>query len=103
MPRSISWLHLSDLHACKPNTGWDAERVIDKLTEDIQSLEETNNLHPDFIFFTGDLAFGHVGDGDGKSISEQFEEGERFLSAVRNCFDPPIEKKRTLLVPAITM
>lgn len=24
---TITWLHLSDLHACNPKHGWDADRV----------------------------------------------------------------------------
>ena len=99
MPRTVTWLHLSDLHACKPQSGWDAARVIETLGVDLRYLRDEYDLHPDFLFFTGDLAFGQLGKDDGKSIAEQFLEGEKFLSDVRMCFDPVIEKENVFLVP----
>ena len=99
MSRTVTWLHLSDLHACKPKSGWDAARVIETLGEDLRRLRDQHNLNPDFLFFTGDLAFGHLGSDGGKSISEQFLEGEKFLCDVRACFDPVIAKENVFLVP----
>lgn len=36
-PRTITWLHLSDLHSCKTKTGWDAHRVLMSLRDDLAS------------------------------------------------------------------
>jgi predicted MPP superfamily phosphohydrolase len=64
----LTWLHLSDLHACKPKTGWDARRATDALCKDLKEMQRKHGLRPDLIFFTGDAAYGHLGNGDGKSI-----------------------------------
>src|SRR5262245_6637564 len=95
-PGSVTWLHLSDLHLCEPRTGWDAARVIDTLTQDLRQLQERYSLRPDLIFFTGDLVFGNVSD---YPIDRQYQDGARFLDAVRNAFDPAIPKTRVFLVP----
>ena len=67
--KQVTWLHLSDLHVNKVNTGWDARRVLQTLTEDLRRMEGERGLLPDLIFFTGDLAFGHLGSGKGTSIN----------------------------------
>ncbi|HLP89565.1 MAG TPA: leucine-rich repeat domain-containing protein [Nostocaceae cyanobacterium] len=99
MTQILTWLHLSDLHACKPRTGWDAKRVTDTLCKDLKKMQENHGLRPDMIFFTGDAAFGHLGSGDGKSISEQFREAHDFLTTVRESFQPAIEQRNLFLVP----
>jgi predicted MPP superfamily phosphohydrolase len=97
--KTVTWLHLSDLHACKPKTGWDAKRVTDTLCKDLRKMQEKHGLRPDLIFFTGDAAYGHLGNAEGKSISEQFREAHDFLIAVRESFDPPIDQRNLFLVP----
>jgi hypothetical protein len=59
---SLSWLHLSDLHACNPRTGWDARRVLSTLLADLKAgFAEVGGaktripFQPDLLFFTGDL------------------------------------------------
>jgi Leucine-rich repeat (LRR) protein len=99
MSRTITWLHLSDLHACKPRTGWDASRVTKTLRDDLQKMNQQHGLHPDLIFFTGDAAFGHLGADGGKSIHEQFREAHDFLTAVREAFSPVVEQRNLFLVP----
>jgi Leucine-rich repeat (LRR) protein len=95
----LTWLHLSDLHACKPKTGWDAKRVTNSLCSDLKEMQKERNLRPDLIFFTGDAAYGHLGTSDGKSITEQFREAHDFFTTVRESFDPPIEQRNLFLVP----
>jgi Leucine-rich repeat (LRR) protein/3',5'-cyclic AMP phosphodiesterase CpdA len=97
--KTVTWLHLSDLHACKPKTGWDAKRVTDTLCKDLRKMQEKKGLRPDLIFFTGDAAYGHLGNGEGKSITEQFREAHDFFTAVRESFDPPIDQRNLFLVP----
>ncbi|BCL33999.1 NACHT domain-containing protein [Nostoc sp. MS1] len=99
MAQTLTWLHLSDLHACKPKTGWDARRVTDTLCKDLKKMQERYELRPDLIFFTGDAAYGHIGNSDGKSITEQFREAHDFLTAVRESFEPAIEQRNLFLVP----
>jgi predicted MPP superfamily phosphohydrolase len=97
--RSITWLHLSDLHTCKPKTGWDAHRVLDPLKRDLRRMQDDHGLIPDMIFFTGDLAFGHIGDKAGESIPEQFDDGHVFLEGVRSAFKREIPLENVFLVP----
>lgn len=99
MAQTLTWLHLSDLHACKPRTGWDAKRVTDTLCKDLKKMQKQHGLRPDLIFFTGDAAFGHIGDSGGKSIAEQFREAHDFLTTVRESFEPIIEQRNLFLVP----
>ncbi len=83
MAPSITWLHLSDLHACDPRTGWDAGEVLADLEKDLDRLREAHELAPDLIFFTGDAGFGHLGTGDGESLAEQLDQAEGFFRRVR--------------------
>ena len=99
MPKALTWLHLSDLHACKPRTGWDAKRVIDQLRADLKRLQKECALRPDLIFFTGDAAFGQIGSERGEMIADQFREAHDFLTQVREAFDPEIEQRNVFIVP----
>ncbi len=56
MDGTLTWLHLSDLHASQ-RSGWDARRVLKALGKDLRTLVDEHELHPDLIFFTGDAAF----------------------------------------------
>ncbi len=52
----VTWLHLSDLHYHHSDT-YNADVVKDSLVRDVSELVKTEGLRPDFIVFTGDLAF----------------------------------------------
>ncbi len=41
---TVTWLHLSDLHACIPRFGWDAERVTSTLVADLRRLQAERGL-----------------------------------------------------------
>ena len=99
MAEDITWLHLSDLHSCKPTSGWDAARVIEALLTDLQTMTRDHHLYPDFVFFTGDAAFGQIGNKNGELISHQFRVANEFLSAVRHSFVPEIPQLNLFLVP----
>lgn len=99
MPHTLTWLHLSDLHACKPRTGWDARRVTETLCTDLKRMQQHYGLHPDLIFFTGDAAFGQIGQARGEAIADQFREAHDFLTAVRSAFTPAIEQRNLFIVP----
>jgi len=99
MGRTITWLHISDLHAGKPGAGWDAERVIDTLVADLTKMEREHSLHPDFIFFTGDAAFGQIGSRTEETLPGQFAIAQQFFTAVRQAFSPEILLDNLFLVP----
>ncbi|MCP4201220.1 MAG: hypothetical protein GY769_04725 [bacterium] len=98
MADTLTWLHQSDLHACKPRT-WDAKRVTDTLRADLRTMRDKHGLHPDLIFFTGDSAFGQIGEQRGEYIADQFREAHDFLTAVRKVYDPAVPQRHLFLVP----
>jgi Leucine-rich repeat (LRR) protein/predicted MPP superfamily phosphohydrolase len=96
---TITWLHLSDLHACPTKTGWDANQVIKSLVDDLKDLQREYKLRPDFIFFTGDAAFGQLGDQPGESLQDQYKSVQQFLDEVRKAFRPELRPRDVYLVP----
>lgn len=55
---SLTWLHISDVHFRESESQqYDADIVIESLLEDIDTRIKSDKLSPDFIAFTGDLAF----------------------------------------------
>ncbi len=79
-------------------TGWDAYRILNYLKDDLLKLEQAHGLTPDLLLVTGDLAFGHLGEG-ARSIQAQFEEVALFLEKVRNLYSRPIPAERVFIVP----
>lgn len=96
---TITWVHLSDLHFCEPRTGWDVKQVLRPLYADLQEMELEHGLKPQFLFFTGDAAFGHIGNGAGESLTEQFDAAHEVLQSVCTAFDHAIPPDRVFLVP----
>nr|VFK57180.1 MAG: Calcineurin-like phosphoesterase [Candidatus Kentron sp. TUN] len=94
----ITWLHLSDIHLCSPKTGWDADRILQYLREDLEKMEQKEGLRPDLLLVTGDLAYGQLGEGD-LSLRSQFEDVYLFLEEVRTTFSTPIPTERIFPVP----
>ena len=97
--RSIVWLHLSDLHNCRDRTGWDAPRVLRHLSTDLKKMEADHGLIPDLFFFTGDAAFGHIGDVPGSTLREQFEGAHQLLEGARTAFSRAIPQENVFIVP----
>lgn len=94
MTRKLTWLHLSDLHARKRDD-WDAREIKEKLVHDLKFMQKNHGLRPDFVFFTGDLAFGAAG----IEMTEQYKLVRDFLESVRKAFDPEIPIRDLYLVP----
>ncbi|MGZ4954480.1 MAG: metallophosphoesterase family protein [Methylobacter sp.] len=94
MTRKLTWLHLSDLHARKRDD-WDAQEIKEKLVLDLKSMQKDHGLRPDFVFFTGDLAYGAAG----IEMTEQYKLVRDFLESVRKAFDPEIPIRDLYLVP----
>lgn len=99
MNRVVTWVHLSDLHTGKPRMGWDTRRVIEMLVDDLKKMEGDHGLYPDFIFFTGDAAFGQLGSGPNETLTGQFEQAQGFFDAVRRAFTLEVPLANLFLVP----
>jgi predicted MPP superfamily phosphohydrolase len=99
MSRTITWLHLSDLHAGNP-TNWEAPQVTDTLLDDLQRLRVSYNLKPDLIFFTGDVAFGQLANTDAAQMPSQYEMAQEFFNSIRFAFGTPeIPQDNLFIVP----
>jgi hypothetical protein len=98
--KTVTWLHLSDLHTCAPKTGWDSYRVLETLEDDLKFMESFYHLHPDFIVFTGDAVFGHL-PMQGLDIAEQFKDAENFFLAYERLFLHRFPRTDSLLSPGI--
>jgi predicted MPP superfamily phosphohydrolase len=53
---TITWLHLSDFHFSTQTT-YNSQIVLDALLDDIAQCIQNDNLQPDFIVISGDIAF----------------------------------------------
>jgi hypothetical protein len=56
---TFTWLHLTDMHAGQPPRGYDVQWVIARIVADIRALvdEVGDDLRPELVVFTGDLAY----------------------------------------------
>ncbi len=77
MTKSLTWLHLSDLHlTCKKDSDdWtvqsiNQDTVIDSLLKAIKELLIEEGKKPDLIFITGDLV--HGGQHDEYKVATEF-------------------------------
>jgi predicted phosphodiesterase len=82
MTRTLSWLHLSDLHI-RAGDQYDQNVVLAGLLEDMAALREEGNF-ADFVFLTGDLVFS------GKE--EEFEAARRFITDLSGVADVPLAR-----------
>lgn len=62
-------------------------------------MQEDYGLHPDLVFFTGDIAYGQIGSSSEGSITEQFSGASKFFEGIRRSFDPVIAVENVFLVP----
>ncbi|KPA12295.1 Metallophosphoesterase domain protein [Candidatus Magnetomorum sp. HK-1] len=95
----VSWIHLSDLHYCEPRTGWDSKDILEKLILDLKNMEKEIGVQPDFLFFTGDMAFGEVNDKEGMNLDDQYEGINIFLKEICKSFKKEIPRENIFLVP----
>jgi predicted phosphohydrolase len=87
MTKSLSWIHISDLHI-RSGDQYDQNVVIDSLLADITHLVDKYGP-PDLIFLTGDVAFsGNVA---------EYERGVSFISHLISASGTPLD--RLFLVP----
>lgn len=95
MTRTITWLHLSDLHA-RMRDDWDAKLITDTLILDLRSMQRDYRLRPDLIFFTGDIAYGAA---NGERMEDQYARVRTFLDSVRKSFEPELATRDIYIVP----
>jgi len=96
---TLTWLHLSDLHYCKPRTGWDAKDILVHLPTDLREMEKQYGLRPDLVLFTGDLAFGNLKPDPGWNLEDQYAGVAQFLESVRGAFSRKIPRSHVFIVP----
>lgn len=72
MERTLSWIHISDLHLTTGDT-YDQDVVVESLLKDVEK-QRNGNEEADCIFLTGDLAYG------GKQ--EEFAVARRFVTGL---------------------
>ncbi|MCP3963103.1 MAG: hypothetical protein GY719_35130, partial [bacterium] len=91
--RTLSWLHLSDLHRCPARDGGSAEVVLDRLLEDLRRLLQ-GAPRVDLLLFTGDAAFGQIA---AQSLDDQFLAAWEWLEKARDVCG--LSAERVFLVP----
>jgi 3',5'-cyclic AMP phosphodiesterase CpdA len=87
---TVTWLHLSDLHF-RADGGGDAyvqDAVTARFLEHLPILLSAQRLSPEFIFFTGDIAFS--------GQKKEYEAASKFLDTLLRSFD---RKPRLFFVP----
>ncbi|MBI4852287.1 MAG: metallophosphoesterase [Acidobacteria bacterium] len=99
MARTVTWLHLSDLHVGSKNFDLDSQDVLETLLNDLRKLQQSNGLIPDLIFFTGDIAFGQIDNQKGKTLTDQYVFAQRLIDKIRYIFIPEVQLSNVFLVP----
>lgn len=92
--RTLTWLHLSDLHLCSPRDGGAGEVVLRRLLDDLEALRDDQHLRPDLLFMTGDLAFGQIPD---QPLADQLRDGWAWIEKVRELYG--LSAEDVFLVP----
>lgn len=99
MQNSLTWLHLSDIHF-RPKTEWRDSPVRKRLIEYLRAMIAADEkMRPDFIFCTGDIAFG---ESSTAPLGDQYEQAKNFfdlLLAACGQHDVPLAKERLFVVP----
>ena len=87
--RTITWLHLSDLHF-KVSDAYNMDVVLEAFLRDVPQLLAEDGLHPDFLVVTGDIAFS--------GQAEEYELAWHFLDDLRAPLNE-LPKERLFIVP----
>lgn len=76
MRKELTWLHISDIHF-HPNTEWrDSVARSGLLTYLRQEFDRDDSPRPDFIFCTGDIAYGETGSSP---LGDQYAQAKTFF------------------------
>jgi 3',5'-cyclic AMP phosphodiesterase CpdA len=85
---TITWLHLSDL-PFRASQSYDQNIVLKALIQDIRARVHDDHLRPDFLVFSGDLAFA--------GLAEEYALAAQFLDGVLDATD--LSRDRLFYVP----
>ena len=95
----LTWLHISDIHF-HPKTEWRDSACRSTLLTYLKGIfEKDNSLRPDFIFCTGDIAFG---ESSSMPFLDQYTEAKCFfddLLMVCGQSETSLPKDRLFVVP----
>ncbi len=72
----------------------EAQSVIAMLLQDLERLRDERELSPDFLFFTGDIAFGET---PRSHLEEQYRGAQELLLRIEDLFQ--IDRSNVFLVP----
>ncbi|HIJ66148.1 MAG TPA: hypothetical protein HPP77_09385, partial [Candidatus Hydrogenedentes bacterium] len=97
--RTITWLHISDLHTNNPKYGWDYDKVTEDLVKDLNRVQRDHKLEPDFIFVTGDLAYGREEGDPDTVLDDQYKHAGEFLETVRKTFGDDFSREDVFIIP----
>ena len=89
-PASFGWLHLTDFHQGTSGTSWLWPNLKDKMFADLERLVEHAGRW-DLVFFTGDLTQ--------RGAPEDFDQLDRTLEQLWNCFDRLGSQPQLVAVP----
>lgn len=99
MKKELNWLHISDIHF-HPRAEWRDSPVRQSLKEYLDRvLHESPSLLPDFIFCTGDIAFGEL---ESSPLADQYEQAAQFFEeiiAICSQGRHSISRERLFVVP----
>ncbi|MEY4546531.1 MAG: hypothetical protein RL685_2726 [Pseudomonadota bacterium] len=90
----VTWLHISDAHFGAPDMTGALDSVIAMLLDDLQRMRSERSLVPDFLFFTGDIAFGEL---PHSQLADQYLAAQELLSKIEELFQLP--RLNMFLVP----
>ncbi|HEX8144561.1 MAG TPA: SUMF1/EgtB/PvdO family nonheme iron enzyme [Pyrinomonadaceae bacterium] len=85
---TLTWLHLSDIHLSESDS-YNSNVVLESLLTDVGERIRADQLHPDFIALTGDIAFS--------SEPAQYALAQKFLDNLLSITG--LRKERLFVVP----
>lgn len=99
MREKLTWLHISDIHF-NPKTEWRDSGCRSTLLDHLKDIfKSDNSLRPDFIFCTGDIAFGEASK---MPLSKQYDQAKIFMDDLLTACGQagvPLSKERLFVVP----
>lgn len=100
MRHTLNWLHISDIHF-NPKTDWRDCSARESLIDYLSGMfKKDATLRPDFIFCTGDIAFG---ENDKLLLSDQYKQAQDFFDKLTVICgkneNTPLPKDRIFVVP----
>jgi tetratricopeptide (TPR) repeat protein len=94
--RTITWLHISDLHLHSGKTIFQQEMMLERLLKDINKQCMKYTLRPDMIFITGDLVSAEE---KGRDLAKQYQEATAFIDKICGIFSPQLHRNQVFIIP----